>query len=106
MLSKTLTDASWPTARIARDIGEIRTLRQQPGRAAYVVGGPGLVTSLINAGLLDELRLIVHPVATGGGRALFRGISERQALELVSAEPMASGRLNLTYRLRADGAKG
>lgn len=106
VLSKTLTDASWPTARIARDIGEIRTLRQQPGRAAYVVGGPGLVTSLINAGLLDELRLIVHPVATGGGRALFRGISERQALELVSAEPMASGRLNLTYRLRADGAKG
>ena len=31
-------------------------LRQQPGKAVYVVGGPGLVTSLINAGLLDELR--------------------------------------------------
>jgi dihydrofolate reductase len=106
VLSKTLTDASWPTARIVRDIGEIRTLKQQPGKAVYVVGGPGLLTSLINAGLLDELRLIVHPVATGGGRALFGGIAERQALEFGAAEPMASGRLNLTYRLRADGAKG
>ena len=81
-------------------------MRQQPGKAVYVVGGPGMVTSLVNAGLLDELRLIVHPVAAGGGRALFEGMAERQAFELVSAEPMASGRVNLTYRLSADGAKG
>ena len=64
MLSKTLTDPSWPTARIVHDIDEIRVLRQQPGKAVYVVGGLGLVASLINAGLLDELRLIVHPVVT------------------------------------------
>jgi dihydrofolate reductase len=106
VLSKTLTDTSWPTARIVRDIEEIRELRQQPGKAVYVVGGPGLVTSLINAGLLDELRLIVHPVAAGGGMSLFGGIAERQPLEFVSAEPMGSGRVNLTYRLRAGGTKG
>jgi dihydrofolate reductase len=106
VLSRTLTDTSWPSARIVRDIDDIRTLRQQPGKAVYVVGGPGMVTSLINAGLLDELRLIVHPVAAGGGRALFEGMAERQAFQLVSAEPMASGRVNLTYRLSADGARG
>jgi len=106
VLSRTLTDTSWPSARIVRDIGDIRTLTQQPGKAVYVVGGPGMVTSLINAGLLDELRLIVHPVAAGGGRALFEGMAERQPFELVSAEPMASGRVNLTYRLSADGARG
>jgi dihydrofolate reductase len=105
VLSKTLTDPSWPTARIIHDINEIHTLRQQPGKAVYVVGGPGLFTSLINAGLLDELRLIVHPVATGGGTALFGGITERQALELVSAEPTTSGRVNLTYRLGASTAQ-
>ena len=105
VLSKTLTEPSWPTARIIRDINEIRTLKQQPGKAVYVVGGPGLLTSLINAGLLDELRLIVHPVVVGGGRAVFGGLAERQALELVTAEPTAFGRVNLTYRLRADGAK-
>ena len=106
VLSTTLTDASWPTARIVRDIGEIRALRQQPGKAIYVVGGPGLMISLIHAGLLDELRLIVHPVVVGGGTALFGKIAERQAFDLVAAEPMASGRVNVTYRLRADGAKG
>jgi dihydrofolate reductase len=105
VLSNTLTDPSWPSARIIHDIDEIRTLRQQPGKAVYVVGGPGLVASLINAGLLDELRLIVHPVATGGGTAVFGGIAERQTLELVSAEPTASGRVNLTYRLGASTAQ-
>jgi dihydrofolate reductase len=105
VLSNTLTDPSWPTARIVHDVDEIRALREQPGKAAYVVGGPGLVTSLINAGLLDELRLIVHPVVVGGGTALFGGFSERQALDLVSAQPMASGRVCLAYRPGADGAK-
>jgi dihydrofolate reductase len=104
VLSKTLTDPSWPTARIVHDINEISTLRQQPGKAVYVVGGPGLVASLINAGLLDEVRLIVHPVVTGGGTAVFGGIAAPQTLELMSAEPTASGRVNLTYRLGASTA--
>jgi dihydrofolate reductase len=109
VLSTTLTQTSWPTASIVRDIEEIRGLRQQPGKAVYVVGGPGLVTSLITAGLLDELRLILHPVAAGAagdGMALFGGLVERQALELVSAEPMGSGRVNLAYRFRAGDPTG
>jgi dihydrofolate reductase len=105
VLSNTLTDPSWPSARIIHDIDEIRTLRQQPGKAVYVVGGPGLLTSLMNAGLLDELHLIVHPVATGGGTDVFGDFAERKSFELVSAEPMASGRVHLAYRLRADGAE-
>ena len=99
VLSKTLTDPSWPTARVVPDIDEIRALTQQPGKAVYVVGGTGLLSSLINGGLLDELRLIVHPVVTGRGTAVFGDIAEPQALELVSAQPTPSGRLNLTYRL-------
>jgi dihydrofolate reductase len=106
VLSNTLTDPTWPTARIVHDINDIRALRQQPGKAVYVVGGPGLVTSLTNAGLLDELHLIVHPVVVGGGTALFGGFAERQELELVSAQPTASGRVHLTYRLSADRAEG
>jgi dihydrofolate reductase len=105
VLSKTLADPTWPTARIVHDINEISSFREQPGKAVYVVGGPGLVASLINVGLLDELRLIVHPVVTGGGTAVFGGIAERQTLELVSAEPTASGRVNLTYRLGASTAQ-
>jgi dihydrofolate reductase len=100
VLSTTLSHATWPTARFVRGINELRALKGQAGNAVYVVGGPGLVTSLINSGLLDELRLIVHPVAVGGGKALFGGVAQRQALELVRTEPVASGRVNLTYRVR------
>jgi len=101
VLSKTLTGASWPTARIVDDMGEIRALKEQPGQAVYVVGGPGLLTSLIDEGLLDELRLIVHPVVVGGGLAVFDGLAERHAMELVSADPTPTGRVHLTYRVGA-----
>jgi len=101
VLSTTLEETTWPTARIVRDIDEIHALRRQAGDAVYVVGGPGVVASLIGAHLLDELRLIVHPVLAGGGTTFFDAIGERHALELVAAEPMPSGRVNLTYRLEA-----
>src|SRR5919202_3184469 len=105
VLSTTLSEATWPTARIVRDIDEIRAFKTQPGKAVYVVGGPTLVTSLIDAGLLDELRLIVHPVVLGAGTPVFRPFAQRPALELVTTEPTASGRVNLTYRLNASKAK-
>jgi dihydrofolate reductase len=54
--------------------------------------------------LLDELRLIVHPVAVGAGKAVFGAIARRQALELQNTEPTTSGRVNLTYRVRASTA--
>jgi dihydrofolate reductase len=101
VLSTTLSHTTWPTARFIRDINELRAVKGQAGDAVCAVGGPGLVTSLINSGLLDELRLIVHPVAVGGGKALFGGVAKRQALELLKTEPAPSGRVNLTYRLRA-----
>ena len=99
VISSTLTesDTSWPTTRIV-GIDEVRALKEQPGEAAYVVGGPTLVTSLLRTGVLDDLRLIVHPVAVGSGTALFGGITERQELELVAAEPRPAGRVVLTYR--------
>jgi dihydrofolate reductase len=95
VVSRTLADTSWPSARIVRDLDELAGFARRPGKPVYVVGGPGLVAALIDARLLDELRLIVHPVALGGGRALF---ARRQALELVDAAPMAGGRVSLAYR--------
>jgi dihydrofolate reductase len=99
VLSTTLGDTTWPTARIVRDLDALRAFKTQPGEAVYVVGGPGLVKSLINEALLDELRLIVHPVAAGAGTALLAGIARRQALQLIDSERTATGRVHLTYRL-------
>jgi dihydrofolate reductase len=98
VLSRTLADTTWPTARIVRNVHQLRAVKAQPGNAVYVVGGPGLLKSLINEALLDELRLVVHPVAAGAGAPLFDGIARPQALELVNSERNAAGRVNLTYR--------
>ncbi|MGZ4186843.1 MAG: dihydrofolate reductase family protein [Solirubrobacteraceae bacterium] len=99
VLSTTLDHATWPTARIVRDLDELRAFKAQPGGAVYVVGGAGLVRSLIDDALLDELRLIVHPVAVGAGAALLSGIARPQELQLIDSARTTDGRLNLSYRV-------
>jgi dihydrofolate reductase len=99
VVSRTLDRVSWPpTARIVRDIAEVRTVKGQAGGNIYVVGGPTLVASLLNEDLIDELRLIVHPILLGGGKALFAGVKKRRSLKFVRAEPATSGRVILSYR--------
>lgn len=100
VLSNTLKSVSWPeTARIVGTLDELGALKARPGKNIYVVGGPTLVTSLLNEGLLDELKLIVHPLLLGGGKALFAGVTARRSLELVSAAPTESGKVMVTYRV-------
>jgi dihydrofolate reductase len=98
VLSTTLGTVGWETAHLVRDVGGLRSLKDQPGGAVYVIGGAALVSSLMNEGLIDELRLIVHPVILGGGTALFSGVTARRALELVRSETDPSSRVVLSYR--------
>jgi dihydrofolate reductase len=99
VLSRSLKSVSWPpTARIVRDVEELRTLKGQPGKNIYVVGGSTLVASLLNENLIDELRLIVHPILLGGGKVHFAGVKKPRSLNLVHAESTESGRVILTYR--------
>ena len=98
VLSKTLESVSWPSARIIRDVAELRTLKRQPGKNIYVVGGATLVASLLNENLIDELRLIVHPVVLGKGQALFSGVDQRFSLDRLQAKSTASGRVIVTCR--------
>lgn len=100
VLSTTLESVSWPTAKVIRDVAELRTLKSQPGKNIYVVGGATLVASLLNEDLIDEIRLIVHPVVLGKGQALFGGVNKRLLLDLGRVESTASGRVILAYRPR------
>jgi dihydrofolate reductase len=100
VVSTKLDGVSWPAAaRIVRDLGELRALKELPGKNIYVVGGPTLVANLLNAGLLDELRLIVHPLILGGGKALFETVRERRSLQFIDAEKASGGRVILSYRI-------
>lgn len=102
VVSTTLSAVEWPTAQLVRGLDQLRAFKAQPGGAAYVVGGIGLVTSLLGAGLLDEVRLIVHPVLVGAGAALFDGIARRQELELIDSGRTPAGAIHLTYRVTPD----
>jgi dihydrofolate reductase len=104
VLSTTISATTWPTARIVRDLDELRAFKAQPGGLVYVVGGLGLVRSLLDEGLIDELRLIVHPVALGAGAGLLDGIKSRLDLELIEAERTPAGRVQLSYRVTTPGA--
>ena len=99
VLSTKLDSVAWPpTARIVRDLEALRAVKTQPGKNIYVVGGPTFVTSLLNAGLLDELMLLVHPLLLGGGKSLFAGVKDFRRLKLTRCEPMKDGRALLVYQ--------
>jgi dihydrofolate reductase len=77
---------------------ELTRLKQQPGKNISVVGSGALIRSLLREGLLDELRLLVHPIVVGHGKRLFPDGSEQRPLELVESKTFANGVLYLTYR--------
>jgi dihydrofolate reductase len=99
VLSTALADVSWPSGRVVRSIEEIRAFKYDGHGSVYVVGGPTLVTHLLEAGLLDELRLIVHPVLVGAGRSVIGVLGRPESMELASTERDESGRVTLAYRM-------
>jgi dihydrofolate reductase len=102
VLSTTLQSVNWPVARIIRSADEIRLMKHQPGKDIHAVGGATFISSLMNMELLDEIRLVMHPVVLGGGKALFKGVEGRHALELTHVWRIASGPVRLIYRRRHD----
>jgi dihydrofolate reductase len=98
VLSRTLDKVAWKNTRIVREVEEIRRMKQQPGRDMHAVGGATLIGSLMNQRLIDELRLVVHPIVLGGGTALFKDVKERHALTLLGTTRLASGLVRLHYR--------
>jgi dihydrofolate reductase len=77
---------------------EITRLKEQPGKDISISGSPTLVRSLLEEGLLDELRLMLHPVVVGSGKRLFEGGSDQKALQLLDSKAFSTGVLYLTYQ--------
>ena len=97
VLSRTLATAAWPQTSFLRRLDEVAALKQQPGKDIYLIGGARTTAACIDAGLVDELRLIVYPVIAGGGVGLFETAERRHELELRAVERLSDGRLSLVY---------
>jgi dihydrofolate reductase len=84
---------------IEGDVAEgVAELKQRPGKDITVLGSADLVNALLRDGLLDELRLMVHPIVLGSGKRLFEDGGDRKALELVDSRKFATGVVYLAYR--------
>jgi dihydrofolate reductase len=77
---------------------EILRLKEQPGKDISISGSPTLVRSLLQDDLLDELRLMVHPIVVGSGKRLFEDGGAQKALQLVDSKTFSTGVLYLTYQ--------
>jgi dihydrofolate reductase len=82
---------------------EIRKLKLQSGKEIHVVGGDTLVSNLMNAGLIDELRLMISSLILGGEKALFKDVKERHTLKLVRAKHLKLVKVGLTYSVQSSG---
>jgi len=82
---------------LAQELGK---LKEQPGQNIGVSGSPTLVQSLLQADLLDELTLMVHPIVVGKGKRLFKDGSGLKRLKLINSKTTPTGVAILTYQPR------
>jgi dihydrofolate reductase len=98
--SRTLSEATWQNSTLKREIdaADVEALKQQTDKNIVIYGSASIVQALTNLGLIDEYRLLLHPVVLGGGKPLFANIQERVSLKLLSTSTDPSGVVLLYYQ--------
>ncbi|MFR9804009.1 dihydrofolate reductase family protein [Pseudonocardia sp. RS010] len=90
------------TTLITQDVpNAISALKQRPGKDIVLMGGAGLAGSLAAAGLVDELRIVVHPVVLGGPHAVLPAGDVRLGFDLVDSRVLDGRSVLSTYRASA-----
>ena len=102
--STTLTSVEWQNSTLIEGdvVDALKRIKEQPGKAISITGSPTLVRSLLRAGILDELRLLVHPIVVGHGKRLFEAEDAPIPLRLVEAKTFSTGVQAMTYAPAAD----
>ncbi|CAG4988494.1 putative protein YyaP [Dyadobacter sp. CECT 9275] len=100
VFSQTLEKAEWNNTRVVSGdiIGEIKRLKQQPGKDMTILGSGSIVSQFAEHGLIDEFQIMINPVAIGEGTPLFSGIGNTLNLSLSSVRQFKSGAVLLCYK--------
>ncbi len=98
VFSKSLERVSWENSRLLRGgvVEEAKRLKQGKGKDIIIFGSGTIVQQLMQAGLIDELVLVVNPVALGAGKPLFKTPVK---LKLLSSKGFKSGNVLLKYEV-------
>ena len=93
-------DRAWAgTTVLDGDVaGRVAELKARTGRELLVVGSGQLAQGLADQGLVDEYRLLVHPIVVGSGKKLFRDGAAPSPMRLVEVTASTGGLVLLTYR--------
>lgn len=99
VVSATLDKVEWTNSRLIRTdvIDEISKLKEEPGQDILLGGSGQLVRSLMKHDLIDEYRLMLHPILLGSGKRLFIEGIANTVLKLTGTNSFASGIVVLTY---------
>ena len=93
VVSTTLARVPWNNSRLLQGdmAGEVAKLKRQPGGELQVHGSAELVRTLMKHDLVDEYRLLIHPVVLGSGKRLFEGGTTPAALQLIDTKTTSRG---------------
>ena len=97
VLSTKLASAQWPRTSFLRSLDELAALKKGRGKDIYLMGGARAASALMDAGLVDELRLIIYPLVAGPGKQLFATTVRRQRLQFHKAQELSDGLISLIY---------
>ncbi|HEY4412768.1 MAG TPA: dihydrofolate reductase family protein [Gaiellaceae bacterium] len=96
--SRTLSEPEWNATAMQGDVADaVAKLKEEDGADLLVYGSGDLVDELTRHRLIDEYRLMVHPVIVGTGKKLFQGLSETVDLKLADTVTTDTGVAVLTY---------
>jgi dihydrofolate reductase len=97
--STSLEAPEWRNTTVLEgDVTEaVARLKEEDGEAITINGSAALVRTLLSAGLIDELWLLVHPIVLGSGARLFDGLEDRVDLDLTESHAYENGVVSLTY---------
>lgn len=88
---------AWKLTTASTDIKILDDIKRQSGKSIAVLGSSNLCVSLLEEGLLDEVRVMVNPVVLGKGTPLFEGINNLAKFRLISTRTFKSGNVLLRY---------
>jgi dihydrofolate reductase len=100
VFSRTLDHADWNNTTLVKGdaADHVARLKKQSGKSLATFGSLNLTNSLIRCGLVDELRIMVNPVALGSGNSLFKDMKDRLKLKLLRTTTFSSGNVLLCYQ--------
>ncbi len=91
---------NWKHVRLINDNVEdqIRNLKKEKGGNIILLASSNLCLSLLEWGLLDEVRIMINPVVIGKGTPFFDGLKEKVSFKLIKTQTFASGNILLSYQ--------